>query len=91
MTITDLIDQFISDLEFDVLIAWADMLKVPHDEDMWFDDEWPDREDELRVKVAGALGQVGEKQNPYRHYNKARSVQLSINRFNSQNEDGHYD
>lgn len=60
MDIDDLIDQFIEDLDFDVLIIWADILNVEHDEDMWFDDMWPDAESELRVEVGDAMRKVGK-------------------------------
>ncbi len=50
--------QLVEDMEFDVLIAWADILKVPHDENQWLDDEYPDKTDELRVAVADAMGKV---------------------------------
>ncbi len=61
MTIDDLIDQFIDDLEFDVLIDWADILGVDRDEISWFDDEWPEREIELRDAVADAIKKIGKK------------------------------
>ena len=41
MDIDDLIDQFVEDLDFEVLIIWADILDVEHDENMWLDDMWP--------------------------------------------------
>ena len=50
--------QLVEDMEFDVLIAWADILTVPHDENQWLDDEYPDKTDELRVAVADAMGKV---------------------------------
>lgn len=61
MDIDDLIDQFVGDLKFEVLIIWADILNVEHDEDMWLDDMWPDAEEELRTEVAEAMCKVGEK------------------------------
>ena len=61
MDMDDLIDQFIGDLEFNVLIIWADILDVKHGEDMWLDDMWPDAESELRQKVAEAMGNIGKK------------------------------
>jgi hypothetical protein len=60
MNMADIIDQFTEDLTFDALIIWADILKVEHDEGMWLDDEWPDRESELRTKVAEAMERVGK-------------------------------
>lgn len=59
MDIDDLIDQFIEDLDFEVLIIWADILGVEHDEDFWLDDMWPDCESELRVEVGDAMRNVG--------------------------------
>lgn len=91
LNLQDLIETFVEKLDFDLLIGWADMLKVPHNEDEWFDDDYVDREDTLRVAIAEAMMQVGRKKDPYRHYNKARAVQLSINQFNKQNKDGYYD
>ena len=45
---------------FRALVNWADKLGVPHDEDQWLDDEWPDKENELRVAVAEAMGRTGK-------------------------------
>ena len=61
MDMDDLIDQFVSDLDFDVLIIWADILDVEHDEDMWIDDMWPDCESELRQEVCEAMANIGRK------------------------------
>ena len=61
MTMDDLIEQFVTDLEFDVLIIWADILGVEHDENFWLDDMWPDCEAELRTKVGDAMAEVGQK------------------------------
>ncbi len=61
MNMDDLIDQFVSDLDFDVLIIWADILDVEHDEGMWLDDMWPDCESELRQQVAEAMVNIGKK------------------------------
>jgi len=59
LSIEDLIDQFVEDLDFDTLIVWADILDVEHDESQWLDDMWPDLEGELREKVGDAMAQVG--------------------------------
>ena len=53
--IIDIVYEFIDALEFDALIKWADLLGVEHEEKMWFDDEWPDRENNLRVDVGEAM------------------------------------
>lgn len=52
--------QNIESVNFSGLIKLADKFVVPHDEDQWLDDEWPDKEDELRVAVAEAMGKVGK-------------------------------
>ncbi len=56
----DLITQFVEDMHMDTLITWAAILSVPHDKYSWLDDEWPDKEDELRVAVAEAMQKVGK-------------------------------
>ncbi len=61
MKLDDLIVQLVEDLELGSLIGWADIFGVEHDEEQWLDDEWPDREDELRVAVAEAMQRVGKK------------------------------
>lgn len=58
MDMTDLITQFTEDLTFDVLIIWADILGVEHDENMWIDDMWVEKETELRQEVAEAMERV---------------------------------
>ena len=60
MNTENLIDQFVEDLDFDVLIIWADILGVEHEEKSWLDDMWPDKESELRVEVMNAMAKVGE-------------------------------
>ena len=55
MKISDLIDNFVDDLEFNKLIELADILKVDHAEEYWFDDEWDEKEGDLRVSVAEAM------------------------------------
>ncbi len=47
--------EFVSMLSFENLIEVADVLKVPHDEESWLDDDYPDKEDALRMAVAEAL------------------------------------
>ena len=50
----------IDTINFAGLIKLADKLDVPHDEGDWFDDEFPDKEDALRIAVAEAMGKVGK-------------------------------
>lgn len=59
----DLIEQFVRDLDFDVLVIWADILDVEHDEGTWLDDMWPDRGSELRQEVGDAMAKIGQKIN----------------------------
>lgn len=58
--IDDVIDNFISILDFDQIIAWANLLNVevnyPPTDDMY-----PDWENELAVEVGDAMRKVGEK------------------------------
>ena len=48
-------DEFVSLLDFDSLLIWAEALGVPPDLDFWLDDEYPDKEAELRVEVEDVL------------------------------------
>ena len=61
MNMDDLIEQFVSDLKFDVLVGWAEMLGVevnyPPTGDMWAD--W---DCELRQEVGDAMARVGQKE-----------------------------
>ncbi len=50
----------IDTINFAGLIKMADKLDVPHYEELWLDDDWPDKEDELRVAVAEAMEKVGK-------------------------------
>ncbi len=59
MSIEDLINQFVTDLDFDVLIVWADLLGVDHDEQQWLGDMWVEREVDLRTAVVEAMGKIG--------------------------------
>ncbi len=43
---------------FEDLLQWAWLLKVDENHNQWLDDEWPDREDELRVKVGEVLDKL---------------------------------
>ncbi len=61
MTLEVFAANFVDELDFDVLIAWADMLDVPHDENYWTDDDMPDKESSLRAAVAEAILKVGSK------------------------------
>lgn len=42
---------FVGDLPTEALFGWCDIFKVPHNEDAWLDDDWPDKEDELRAEL----------------------------------------
>ena len=60
MTMTDLIDQLIEDMDFDVVVEWAKILEVEVNPPP-LGDMWPDWENELRVEVAEAMEKVGQK------------------------------
>lgn len=51
MSKTDMICEFVEELDFDSLTRLADILDVEHDEDLWLDDLWLDYESELRQSV----------------------------------------
>lgn len=42
------ITNFVDALEFDVLLAWCDIMNVPHNAEGWTDDNYPDETDALR-------------------------------------------
>lgn len=52
--------EIVEGLCFETLIRCADLLEVTHNYEQWLDDEWPDKEDELRVKVAEAMEKLGD-------------------------------
>ena len=60
MDIDNLIDQFVEDLDFDALCAWAEILDVDVSPPP-LDDMWPDWDSELRVEVGDAMREVGQK------------------------------
>ncbi len=47
-------EDYVDEMTFEALLLEADNLGVPHDEGGWLDDEYPDKEDELRVEVINA-------------------------------------
>ena len=58
--LSDLILQLVEGMDFDTVMDWADIFKIPHLVDQWHDDNWCETEDELRVAVAEAMGKVGK-------------------------------
>ena len=60
MNIEDLINQLVEDMDFDVLLEWANLFEIQPDQLSWPDDLWPDQEAGLRVNVAEAMRKVGE-------------------------------
>ncbi len=57
--IDGIIDQFVEDLDFDTVIAWAKFLEVEVNYPP-IDDMYPDWENELRVEVGDAMRKVSE-------------------------------
>lgn len=50
--------KYIDDLSTEDLIGLANELKVQHNSEQWLDDEWPDKEDDLRVDVEEEMRRV---------------------------------
>ena len=59
MDIDDAIDDFISILDFDQIIAWANLLDVEINYPP-VDDMWPDWQDLLAVEVGEVMRRIGE-------------------------------
>lgn len=59
--IDDVIDDFISILDFDQILAWAKLLDVEINYPP-IDDMWPDWQNELAVEVGDAMRKVREKE-----------------------------
>ena len=57
--IDDAIDNFIDTLDFDHILAWANLLGVEINYPP-IDDMWPDWQNELTVEVGDAMRKVGE-------------------------------
>lgn len=53
-----IIEAIVETLDFDRLIAVARVLKVPCNFGFWQDDEWHDKENDLRVAVAEAMERI---------------------------------
>lgn len=49
------IERFVGSLSFELLLAWADMFDIEHDEKYWPDDAVLEREYELRVDLINTL------------------------------------
>ena len=57
----EIISDFVDNLSFDALVAWADFLHLFHDEQYWGDDEWPDKEIELKDAVDNKIRAIMDK------------------------------
>ncbi len=53
------IEQFVDELSFDLLVILGKALGLPFDHTQWLDDEFPDREGELRVALVERLEEAG--------------------------------
>ena len=53
-------DKFVESMSLTLVIAWANVLGVEHDKESWLDDEYPEKENDLRVRLATAMARVGE-------------------------------
>ncbi len=54
------VDKFVESMSLTLVIAWATLLDVEHDKESWLDDEYPDKEDALRVRLAEKRRHVGD-------------------------------
>ncbi len=52
-------DSFVESMSLTLVIAWANLLGIEHDKESWLDDEYPEKEDDLRVSLAEKMAQVG--------------------------------
>lgn len=59
--IEEAVYELYEEMAFNILIIWADLYKVEHDEEDWLDDEWTDKECALRGEVSDAAIKVFEK------------------------------
>lgn len=55
MKLIDAIVQFVEDIELETVLVYCDTYQVPHDEEQWLDDDYPDKEDALRVALIDAM------------------------------------
>ena len=55
MSVESVMEQCVEALDFTQVCEFTEVLGIENDSDQWLDDEWPDNEDELRVKVAKQL------------------------------------
>ena len=44
-------EQYIDDMSLKVLLAYCNIYGIDHDQERWLDDDYPDKEDELKVKL----------------------------------------
>ena len=55
---TNNIDQFVCDLTEEWLFRLAKLAGIEFDHRQWLDDEWPDREDEIRTQLMERIGDI---------------------------------
>ena len=55
MSVESVMEQCVEALDFTQVCEFTEVLGIENDSDQWLDDEWPDKESELRVKVAKQL------------------------------------
>ena len=66
MAFEHLLTDYLDALPLDNLVAWADLLGVRHDRDRWLDDDYPDKEEDLRTRVEHAVSLIGNQPDPNR-------------------------
>ena len=53
-------EAFVESMDLTEVVAWANKLGVEHQKESWLDDEYPDKESDLRVRLAATMIQIGE-------------------------------
>ena len=55
----EFIEILVDEMDFKTVAKWAYILGVEYElSSQWLDDEWPDKEDELRVKVIDVMQEI---------------------------------
>ena len=60
-----LIENAVEELDLDALLRWALLFDVDNDFEMWLDDEYPEREEELRSAVLEAVLEEHKGDSPF--------------------------
>ena len=53
-------EAFVENMDLAEVVAWANKLGVEHQKESWLDDEYLDKESDLRVRLVATMMQIGE-------------------------------